>query len=207
MQNTKLQELADKLYKDGLSKGQEEAEILLTKAKEEAVGIVKIAEQEAEKILTKARSSAAEIRKNAETEINMTFRQIENEIKQKISKLITAKSVGELSGKAMDDVVFVQNLIKTALSNFNPKSDEIVNFSVLLPEQQKEAFSEFVAENAGKALNGSGLEVSFDRGFRAGFKIGPKDQGYYISFTDKDFENLFASYIRPQLQNLLFGEQ
>ena len=207
MQNTKLQELADKLYKDGLSKGQEEAEIVLAQAKKEAAGIIKAAEQEAEKILTKADNSASDIRKNAETEINMTFRQIENEVKQKITQLIVAKSVGELSGKAMEDVAFVQNLIKTALSNYNPKGNEVVNLSVLLPESQKESFSEFVVKNADKAMNNGSLEINFDRGFRAGFKIGPKDQGYYISFTDKDFENLFASYIRPQLQNLLFGEQ
>ena len=37
------------------------------------------------------------------------------------------------------------------------------------------------------------------------FRIGPKGEGYMISFTDKDFENIIAEYLRPKTRELLFG--
>ena len=53
MQN-KLQELTDKLYNEGLSKGKEEGEALLAKAKAEAAEIVAAAKKEAAGIISKA---------------------------------------------------------------------------------------------------------------------------------------------------------
>ena len=43
----KLQELTDKLYNEGLSKGKAEGEAILAKAKEEAAAIVENARKEA----------------------------------------------------------------------------------------------------------------------------------------------------------------
>ncbi len=57
MQN-KLQELTDKLYNEGLSKGREEGEALLAKAKSQAADIVAEAEKKAAEIMTKAEKEA-----------------------------------------------------------------------------------------------------------------------------------------------------
>ena len=52
----KLQELTDKLYKEGLSKGKEEGEAILAKANEKAAEIIEEAKKQAESILKKAGS-------------------------------------------------------------------------------------------------------------------------------------------------------
>jgi len=49
------------------------------------------------------------------------------------------------------------------------------------------------------------LDIQVDKGLKFGFKIGPKEGGYYISFSDKDFENLFRAYMRPRISEMLFG--
>ena len=49
------------------------------------------------------------------------------------------------------------------------------------------------------------FEVVPDKNIRYGFKIGPKDGSYFISFSDKDFENLFREYMRPRIIEMLFG--
>lgn len=49
----KLQELTDKLYKEGLSKGKEEGEAILAKANEKAAEIIEEAKKQAESILKK----------------------------------------------------------------------------------------------------------------------------------------------------------
>ena len=50
----KLQELTQKLYQEGLSKGKEEGEAILAKAKAEAQEIVKQAQEQAAAIVDKA---------------------------------------------------------------------------------------------------------------------------------------------------------
>ena len=54
--NNRLQELTDKLYNEGLSKGKAEGEALLAQAKEKAAAIVEEARKEAEAIVGKARN-------------------------------------------------------------------------------------------------------------------------------------------------------
>ena len=50
--SNKLQELTDRLYNEGLSKGKEEGEILLFKARKEADEIIANARKQAEDIVT-----------------------------------------------------------------------------------------------------------------------------------------------------------
>ena len=38
-----------------------------------------------------------------------------------------------------------------------------------------------------------------------GFTIGPKDGGYFISFTEETFNALISEYLRPATKKLLFG--
>ena len=38
-----------------------------------------------------------------------------------------------------------------------------------------------------------------------GFKIGPKEGGYFVSFTDETFNELIAEYLRPATKKILFG--
>ena len=57
MQN-KLQELTEKIYKEGISKGNEEAETIVADAKKEAANILKNAESEAKRILQALKTTA-----------------------------------------------------------------------------------------------------------------------------------------------------
>ena len=61
MQN-KLQELTDKLYNEGLSKGKQEGEAILNEARIKADKITAAANSEAEKILSQARKEAEELK-------------------------------------------------------------------------------------------------------------------------------------------------
>ncbi len=203
MQN-KLQELTDKLYREGLSKGQQEAEHLLAKAKEEAAQIVLNARQEAGEIVEQAKKSATEARKNVEGEMKLAGRQTIATVKRNVEDIIIAKVMGEPAKAAMSDAEFVKSLIKTTIERFNPQAAN-VSLSVILPEAMRQSLQAFADEQARKQLSG-GIEIKFDKTFKSGFKIGAKSDGFYISLTDKDFENLFGEYLRPQTRALLFGE-
>ncbi|MDR2125458.1 MAG: hypothetical protein LBP63_01340 [Prevotellaceae bacterium] len=204
MQN-KLQELTEKLYKEGLSKGQNEAEELLANAKAEAKKIVDDARQQAESIIDAANKSAAETKKNADAEIAMVARQVIAQIKQSVETLITAQTVIPPANASMNDVAFVQSLIKTAVENFKIDSQSTTELSILLPEAKQKEFEQFIHSSAIKQLNEGKTEFTFSKNIKSGFRIAAKNNGYYISFTEQDFLNLFSEYMRPKMKQLLFG--
>ena len=61
MQN-KLQELTEKIYQEGVEKGNAEAQQIIEKAKSDAAEIIAKSKKEAESILEEARKKAADIK-------------------------------------------------------------------------------------------------------------------------------------------------
>ena len=49
------------------------------------------------------------------------------------------------------------------------------------------------------------MEASFSKKVSGGFKIGPKNGGWFVSFTDETFNELISEYLRPATRNILFG--
>ena len=71
----KLQELTQKLYNEGLSKGQEEGKAIVEKAQAEAAAIVKKAEEDAAAIRAKAEKDAADYKVKVEGDVKMAATQ------------------------------------------------------------------------------------------------------------------------------------
>ena len=67
----KIQELTDKIYREGIEKGNEEAQKLIAKAEAEAKQIVEDARKEAEAIVAAAQKSASELSDNTKSELKM----------------------------------------------------------------------------------------------------------------------------------------
>ena len=201
--NNKLQELTDKLYNEGLSKGQREADEIVGKAKSEAENILRKAAEEAEATINTAKKQAAEISANAAAEIKLAGRQAVAEIKQRVETTIVAKIVAPTVNAAFDDKAFVRSLIKIAAEKFTLDGD-LSELSLLVPENMQREFADYAEKQIAAKLS-KGMEIKADKQLKAGFKIGAKDGGYYIGFTDEDFNNLFADYLRPKIAALLFG--
>ena len=64
----------------------------------------------------------------------------------------------------------------------------------------------FLKNNLAAEFNKS-VEFSFSQEVKSGFKIGPADGSYLISFTDEDFMNFLKAYLRPKTNQLLFSEE
>lgn len=203
MQN-KLQELTEKIYKEGLSKGAEEAAQLVGKAKEDAAKIVADAKKQAEQIITQAKKESEDFRKNVETEINISARQAVSGLKQDISALLESKVIDAPLVSALQDVDFIKKIIETAISRWEPNSAGKIELRLLLPADMESKLKEHISSKIFSALN-KDFEVVADSKMKYGFKIGPKDGSYIISFSDKDFESLFREYMRPRIIEMLFG--
>ena len=201
MQN-KLQELTDKLYNEGLSKGKQEGEELLAKAKAQVDDMLAKAQAEAAQIIAAAQKQAEEIRTKTASDIKMASSQSIAATKKDIETLIVDKMTGEAVKKALSSSDFIKDLIKAVAEKFT--TDGPVDLNLVLPESLKNDLEPFATQELAKIL-GAGVEASFSKKIAGGFQIGPKDGGYFVSFTEETFNQLISEYLRPATKKLLFG--
>jgi V/A-type H+-transporting ATPase subunit E len=198
----KLQELTQRLYEEGLAKGKEEGQALLQKAQEDAALIVKKAQEEAEAILARARKEADDYKVKVEGDVKMAASQAVQATRSDIENLIVTKMAGKEVENALSSEEFVRGIIKAVAEKFS--AEEPADLSLILPESLKAGLEPFVKNELGKLL-GKGVEATFSKKIAGGFKIGPKDGGYFVSLTDETFKDLVGGYLRPTTKKLLFG--
>jgi V/A-type H+/Na+-transporting ATPase subunit E len=202
--NSKIQQLTETIYNEGVQKAKEEAEAILKEAREKAAGIEKDAQKEAEKKVADAEGKAQELKKQVDSEIKMTLNQAVSAIKQEITSLITMKVIQPSVKELFSDNDYLKKLISSVVKGWMEK--ESFDVKVILPEQERNQLEGFFKNNLADEMN-KGLEVSFAQNMKSGFKIGPSDGSYLISFTDEDFTNFLKAYLRPKTSQLLFEEE
>ena len=203
--DNKLQELTDRLYEEGLSKGRQEADLLLAKARKEAQEIVAKAREEAAAIHAAAEKEADETRTMVAGDLKMASSQTIAALRQQVENMVITEAVAKPVGAAMSDGKFVQELIATVVKAFNAANPDGVGLDVILPASAQNELEQAFANEAVKQL-AKGIDVKNVKGLANGFKIGPKDGGYQLSFTADDFTNLVGEYLRPATKKILFGK-
>ena len=199
----KLQELTDKLYQEGLSKGKAEGEALLAQAKTEAEAIVKKARQEAEAILATAQKQADDLRTKAEGDTKMAALQTLQATRQDLENLVVTRMADTQVKEAMSAPEFIKGIITAVAQRFSAEQSQ--DLSLVLPTSLQSALEPFVKKELGTLL-GKEVDARFSKKIAGGFTIGPKDGSYFISLTDETFADLVKEYLRPATRKLLFGE-
>lgn len=198
----KLQELTDKLYNDGLSKGREEGERILEEARNQAAEILAAAKKEAEGIVSQAHKEADDYSQKVTSDLKMAAAQSFQATKSDIENLIIGKFAGDEVKKTLSSAEFVKTFLQSVAEKFS--SEEASDLSVVLPASLQDELEPFVKGQLSRIL-GKEISASFSKKLSGGFTIGPKDGGYFISMTDETFNDLITEYLRPVTKKLLFG--
>ena len=204
MENTKLNQLTQKLYDEGLEKGRAEADRLVAAAKEQAEKLLADARAQAAEIVRQAESKAEDVSKNTMTEISLAGKQAVAKIKSEIAGAIVAKATGAGVKAAGLDASFIKEMLVAVAKNWNGADAGKVALQALLPEAEKTKLDKAIEAEA-KALLAEGIEVGYSKEVKTGFKVGAKEGGYYISFADADIEALLGEYLREKVSKLLFN--
>ena len=199
----KLQELTEKLYNEGLSKGREEGERMLAEAKETAGNIVAEARSKASDIIAEAEKKAEDIRSKAESDVRMASMQAITATRTDIERLLTGAICDKHVGEALSEPDFLKAVILETARKFN--ATECTELSAVLPDRLKDQTEAWVSSELAKAL-GTEIKASFSKKISGGFTIGPADGSYFISMSDETFRELISEYLRPVTRKLLFGE-
>lgn len=202
MQN-KLQELTDKLYNEGLSKGKQEGEAIVENAKKEREAILSQARKEAEAIVNAAKKESEDLSIKVKGDLKMAASQSISATRQDIENLVVSSLIDKNIKSALSSADFVKEIITAVAQGFN--KDQSVDLEVVLPESLKKELEPFITKELTKTLN-AGVSAQFSKKVSGGFTIGPKNGGYFISFTDETFKELISEYLRPATKKILFGE-
>jgi len=203
MQN-KLQELTDKIYLEGVARGNKEAENIISEARTESEKIRKEAEKTAGEIIAKARKEADEIKKNTLSELRISFRHSLNSLKQDIEQLISGKIIDEPVSKVFSDNSFVARLIETIAEKMfsgDNESELVIN----VPEEMAVEIEQYIRNEINKALS-TGIILNPTPSMEKGFEIIPHGKGYKIRITESDFSNYIKGFLRAKLIDLLFEQ-
>ncbi len=199
----KLQELTDKLYNEGLSKGREEGEILLAKARKEAEEILSKAKAEASAIVETARKDACSLKAKAESDVRMAASQSLQTARKSIEEVLLGSLVADKVGEVLSDPEFIKKIIVAVAERFN--AEESCELSLVLPSSLQSELEPWVKGGLQKEL-GKGVQASFSKKIGGGFTIGPKEGGWFVSMSDETFRELISEYLRPVTRKLLFGQ-
>ena len=187
----KIQELTDKIYREGVEKGNEEARRLIANAQEEAKKIVEDAHKEAESIIASSRKSADELTENTKSELKLFAGQAVNALKSEIATMVTDKIV---TAPVKD---FLNAFIVALASKWS------VDEPIIISTSDAESLKKYFAANA-KALLDKGVTIEQVNGIKALFSVSPADGSYKVNFGEEEFMNYFKAFLRPQLVEMLF---
>jgi len=199
----RIDEITRKIYNEGVIKAKEDAEQVLSEARLQAENIIKEAHNKHAHLISNAHQEAKEIKQKTESELKLAGRQFISNLKQQISELITTRQVKEPVENMFNDTEFLQQTILSVIKQWDAENTN--ELEILLPMMHRQEIDEFFKSKAIETLN-KGLVVNYDERLGQGFKIGPKDGGYFINFTDQDFINYFKQYLRENTNKLLFDQ-
>ena len=199
----KLQELTDRLYNEGLSKGKAEGERLLAEANAKAEALLSEARGQADRIVEEARKNAAELKAKAELDIRSASAQALQATRKDIENLLLGAACKAPAKDLLADAALLKEVITETARHFSP--DAPCDLALVLPEKLRGELEGWVSGALARELNG-GISAGFSKKMAGGFRIGPADGSWYVDFSDESFSTLIAEYLRPVTRKLLFGE-
>ncbi len=194
-----LQELIEKIKKDGVLAADEKAAEIIKAAEKKAQDIITDAEQKAEAAAKKAEAEAQRFEKAAGDSVKQASRNTLIAFRQGILKQVEAIINAETKKAYTADLL--KNLIPEAVKNW-AKATGSNDLSVILSDADAKDLQSALASALKDTVSG-GVEIKSDNRMSGGFKIGTKDGVAYYDFSAEAIAEIFASYLSPKTAEIL----
>ncbi|QQO08224.1 V-type ATP synthase subunit E [Breznakiella homolactica] len=193
-----LQELIDKIKKDGIESASEEAARLKSQAESEAKRIVEAARKEADSIVAQGKSDAERSEKASIAAVEQASRNLVLAFKGEIQTLLDKIINREITASYGDDVL--KTALPEVLKGWAAKGGDNLDF--ILPEGELKKLESFFMDKLSSELK-KGVELKSDRNLGAGFRIAEKDGAAYYDFSAESVSELLSAYVNPRLAEIL----
>ena len=197
--DVQLQELIDKIKKDGVADAEKESAKIIAASEKKAESIIADAEAKAEQIIKSAKSETEKMEKASEEAIIQAGRNMLLSFKDSL--------IAELDGLIQTETT--KAVSKDVLGKLVPetvklwaKNSDASELSVLLSEKDLKALEKSLTTSL-KAEIKKGLEIKPDKTLAAGFRIGVKNGAAYYDYSAESLAEMFAAYLNPKVAGLM----
>jgi V/A-type H+-transporting ATPase subunit E len=193
-----VQELIDKIKKDGIKTATEEANKVRAEADTEARRIVETAKKEADDLLERAKKDAERSEKAGIAALEQASRNLILAFKDEIQALLNKIINDKVSANYNDDVL--KNALPDLIKSWADKGG--VDLAVVLPENELSRLQGFFNDRLKDELS-KGVELKSNRKLSSGFRISNKEGSVYYDFSSEAVAKLLSDYLNPKLAELL----
>jgi V/A-type H+-transporting ATPase subunit E len=193
-----LQELIDKIKKDGIESASEEASQIKAQAEGEAKRIVDAAQKEAADIVARGKADAERSEKAGIAALEQASRNLVLAFKGEIEALLARIVAARVGASYGDDAL--KAIIPDLVKNWAVKGADSLDL-ILGEESLGKLRSYFNGELAAELSKG--VELKSDRNLGAGFHIANKDGSAYYDFSAESVAGLLSAYLNPRLSEIL----
>ncbi|MDR3127627.1 MAG: hypothetical protein LBU08_04085 [Tannerellaceae bacterium] len=193
----KIQDITGKIYREGVEKGNKEADRIIAEAQARKDALLDEARGEAEAIVAAAKKQAAEWKKNTEAELKLFASQALAALKSAVTDLVNHSVISSNIKALTVDKAFMQQVILAMATEW------VKTGALTIQTADAEALKNYFAANAQAILN-QGVKIEKVNGKDTAFSLIPADGSYKVTFGEEEFTAFFKDYLRPQLVELLF---
>jgi V/A-type H+-transporting ATPase subunit E len=193
----KIQELTEKLLKEGVEKGNAEAEKIIAAANEKAAQIVADAKAQAAEIEATAKKNTQGMEENMKSEIKMYAAQALNALKSEVANVVGNQVVKEATAEVVGDKDFMNEFMLKLAEKWGAQEDIVISTA------DAKSLKALFAKKA-KALLDKGVKIEEVNGQKTLFTVQPADGSYKVNFGEAEFETYFKNFLRPQLVDMIF---
>lgn len=193
----KIQKLTERLRREGVEKGQKEAERIVEDAYKKAADILAQAEKDATDIVAQAQKTAAETDAHIRDELRLYAEQAVQALKTEIADIITTKVSDNVAHELIESKNFLPELMLELAIEWAK------NGRMVITTNDDKTLQSYFKAKAKELLNG-GVEIKKISGRQTSCSIGPSDDSYKVSFGHAEFEAFFREQLRPSLVQYLF---
>ena len=198
--DNKIQELAEKIYKDGVEKANGEAEQIISGAKARRDEILSQAKKEADALLAGAKKEAQAMSDRAEAEIKTSVTSAREALKSEITNLLTNQAVESGVAEAFKDPEMLRNVVLRMTEKMVADGGN----GVVISTDEADKLQAFFQSKAAGLLS-KGLKIEQVNGLKQAFEVAPKEGGYKMSISEEAFAEYFKDFLRPRMRELLYG--
>ena len=196
MAEVKLENLIEKLRKEGVEDAQKTSDEIIEKANKKAEKIINDAQKKADEMVKNAEKQTEKFQQNAEQSIRQAARDSELVLKNRITEMFDAVFKREVSESLSTD--FIKDLIAKIIEKWSDQPE----IEVQVSDAEKKKLEELLFKSLKKDVK-EGVTISTGRDISQGFRIGMKDENVYFDFSDETIADMLKSFLNERLNEIL----
>ncbi len=194
-----LQELIDKIKKDGVEEAESKAQEILSLAQREADKLVSDAKAKADKIIADAKTENDRIVKSAQEAIRQAGRNVLISFRESVARELNALTQKQVEGVYSSEKL--SQLIVKVIEGWKDSGD-FADISVILNSEDLKALENGLLSQLNDRLK-EGVILKANDSFRGGFRIATEGGRAYYDYSADAVVEMMSSYLSPRVTALL----